>query len=46
MFFYTPLIVTELKKNEKNEVPDAEIAKTGSIPGLFVYDDIINEEQE
>ena len=44
VFFYTPLACKDLKKNEKNEVPEAEVAKTNSIPGLYVYDDIITEE--
>ena len=43
VFFYTPLACKDLKKNEKNEVPDAEVAKTNSIPGLYVYDEIISE---
>ena len=46
VFFYTPLKANELKKSENIEIPDAEVAKTGSIPGLFVIDDFITEEEE
>jgi len=46
VFFYTPLECKELKKNEKNEVPDAMVATSNAIPGLYVYDDIITEEEE
>ena len=43
VFFYTPLKANELKKSENIEIPDAEVARTGSIPGLFVIDDFITE---
>ena len=43
VFFYTPLKANELKKSENIEIPDAEVAETGSIPGLYVIDDFITE---
>jgi hypothetical protein len=46
VFFYTPLKCSELKKSVNVEVPDAEIAKTGSIPGLFVIDNFISDQEE
>jgi alkylated DNA repair protein alkB family protein 8 len=46
VFYYTPFQCQELKKAENIEVPEAHTAKTGSIPGLYVYDNIISEEEE
>ena len=46
VFFYTPLKCQELKKSVNIEVPISEIATSGSIPGLYIYDDFISEEEE
>jgi len=46
VFFYTPLKCSELKQSVNVQVDVAEIAKTGSIPGLFVFDNVITEEEE
>jgi hypothetical protein len=43
VFFYTPLKCMELKKSVNIEIADAEVAKTGSIPGLYVIDNFISE---
>jgi hypothetical protein len=44
VFFYTEIPCDKLKKYENIEVPEAEIACSGIIPGLYVYNDIITEE--
>jgi len=46
VFFYTPLKLSELKKSENIEISMAPMAKTGLIPGLYVWDDFITEEEE
>lgn len=46
VFFYTPLKCQELKKSVNIEVPISEIAVSGSIPGLYIYDNFISEEEE
>ena len=46
VFFYTPLKCSELKKSVNIEVPISEIASSGSIPGLYIYDNFISEEEE
>ena len=43
VFFYTPLKASQLKKSENIEIADAEIARTGSIPGLYVIDNFISD---
>ena len=44
VFFYTPLKLKELKKYENIEINLALNAKTGIIPGLYVYDEFISPE--
>ena len=34
-----------MKKQEIVDFPDAQIAKTGSLPGLYVFDEFITEEE-
>lgn len=46
VFFYTPLKANQLKKSENIEIADAEIARTGSIPGLYVIDNFISDQEE
>ena len=46
VFFYTNFKCHQLKKSENVEIPPAEIASTGSIPGLFVIDDFLSAEEE
>jgi len=46
VFFYTPLKLSDLKKSENIEISMAPMAKTGIIPGLYVWDDFITEEEE
>jgi hypothetical protein len=43
VFFYTQLKLSELKKSENIEISMAPMAKTGLIPGLYVWDDFITE---
>ena len=46
VFLYTPLQCMELKKSILMEIPVASVAKTGSIPGLYVFDNFITAEEE
>lgn len=46
VFFYTPLKCQELKKSVNIEVPISEVAQSGSIPGLYIYNDFVTEEEE
>ena len=43
VFFCTSIKKDGLKKQEIVDFPDASIAKTGSLPGLYVFDDFISE---
>ena len=45
-FFYTPFESKDFRKHSQIEIPDAQIARTGLIPGLYVFDNIISEEEE
>ena len=42
-FFYTPITFHELRKSTQVDVPDAEVAHDGALPGLYVYDNFITE---
>ena len=44
-FFYTTLKKADLKKSAIVDFPDAQIAKTGAIPGLYIFDDFVTEEE-
>ena len=46
VFFYTKLKSTDLRKHSTIEIDEAEIAQTGAIPGLYVINDFITEEEE
>lgn len=46
VFFYTPCECSHLKKSENVDIAAAEVARTGAIPGLYVYDEIITKEEE
>ena len=46
VFFYTPLRCQDLKKSIFVDIQDAEVAKTGSIPGLYVFNNIITSDEE
>ena len=46
VFFYTPFKCDQLKISANLEINPAEIAKTGSIPGLVVIDEFISPEEE
>jgi len=46
VFFYTLLRSDELRKNSTIEIDEAEIAKSGAIPGLYVIDEFITPEEE
>ena len=46
VFFYTPCECSQLKKSEHVDIAVAEVAKTGAIPGLYVYDEIITPQEE
>lgn len=43
VFFFTTLGFDELKNKATVDFPSSEYAKTGSIPGLYVYDEFITE---
>lgn len=45
-FFYTDLKFKDLRKNLSIDVPNAILAKNGVLPGLYVYDNFISEEEE
>mmetsp|Transcript_17078 Transcript_17078/g.20219 ORF Transcript_17078/g.20219 Transcript_17078/m.20219 type:complete len:131 (+) Transcript_17078:66-458(+) len=44
-FFYTTLEKEDLKKSAIVDFPDARPAFTGAIPGLYILDDFVNEEE-
>lgn len=46
VMFYSKLGLHELKKSENIQIAPAEIAKTNSIKGLYVYENFISEEEE
>lgn len=46
VFYYTTYACMQLKKSENIDIQEAEVAKTNSIPGLYVYNDIITEQEE
>ena len=43
VFFCTSIKKDGLKKQEVVDFPDASVAKTGSLPGLYVFDDFVSE---
>ena len=44
-FFYTTMRKEDLKKSSIVDFPDARPAYTGAIPGLFIVDDFITEQE-
>lgn len=46
VFFYTPMTLDMSKQSANVEIALAKNAETGSIPGLYVYHDVITPEQE
>lgn len=46
VFFYTNHKCNQLKISANLDIPPADLAKTGSIPGLIVIDDFISKEEE
>ena len=46
VFFYTPMTLAESKQSAHVEIGLAEDAATGSIPGLYVYNDVITPDEE
>jgi hypothetical protein len=42
-FFYTPIKFDEMRKSSTIDVPNAIMAHTGALPGLYVIDDFITE---
>ena len=44
-FFYTTLQKKDLKKSSIVDFPDAQIARTGAIPGLYIFDNFVSEEE-
>ena len=45
VFLCTNVTKEQMKKQEIVDFPDAQIAKTGSLPGLYVFDEFITEEE-
>lgn len=45
VFFNTALTKEDLKKNAVIDFPDASPAFTGAIPGLYIFDDFVTEEE-
>ena len=45
VFFCTSIEKDGLRKQEVVDFPDATVAKTGSLPGLYVFDDFVSEEE-
>lgn len=44
-FFYTTLHKENLKKSSIVDFPDAKVAYTGAIPGLYIIDDFVTNEE-
>lgn len=42
-FFYTTLLKADLKKSSIIDFADASVARTGAIPGLYIFDDFVTE---
>lgn len=45
-FFHTVLEKDRLKRHKLINFPDATIAKTNSIPGLYIFNDFVSLEEE
>ncbi len=45
VFFHTKMTKDDLKKNTVIDFPDAVAAFTGAIPGLFIFDDFITDQE-
>ena len=45
VFFCTNILKDGMRKLEIVDFPEAQVAKTGSLPGLYVFDDFITEEE-
>ena len=43
VFFCTSIKKDDLRKQEVVDFPDASVAKAGSLPGLYVFDDFVSE---
>ena len=44
-FFYTTLQKQDLKKSSIVDFPDAQLASTGAIPGLYIFDNFVTEQE-
>jgi len=44
-FFHTTMTKDDLKKNTVIDFPEAATATTGAIPGLYIIDDFVTEEE-
>ena len=44
-FFHTTLLKNDLKKSSIVDFPDAQVACTGAIPGLYIFDNFVTEEE-
>lgn len=42
-FFHTSLTKDDLKKNAVVDFPEAVVARTGAIPGLYIFDDFVTD---
>jgi hypothetical protein len=45
VFFHTALHKDDLKKSSVLDFPEATIAKTGSIPGLYIFNDFVTDQE-
>jgi len=45
VFFHTALHKDDLKKSAVLDFPEATYAKTGSIPGLYIFDEFVTDEE-
>ena len=45
VFFHTPLTKDDLKKNAVVDFPEALVATTGAIPGLFIFENFVTDEE-
>lgn len=46
VFFHTSICKENLKRQTLIDFPNALIAKTNSIPGLYIYNDFVTTEEE
>lgn len=45
-FFHTTISKDKLKRHEIINFPSSSVAKTGSIPGLYIFENFVTAEEE